>query len=123
MPARTKTYGERAENAKNPTAKQLLLIMERKKTNLAVSVDVTISRDLLNIVEAVGPYVCLIKAKLFFHYIVLHLQNLMIAQQTHIDIVEDFKPSLIEEMEHLSRKHDFLYFEDRKFADIGHLPR
>lgn len=66
MPAHTKTYGERAENAKNPTAKQLLLTMERKKTNLAVSVDVAKSRDLLNIIEAVGPYVCLIKAKLFF---------------------------------------------------------
>jgi orotidine-5'-phosphate decarboxylase len=66
MPAHTKTYGQRAENAKNPTAKQLLLTMERKKTNLAVSVDVTICRDLLNIIEAVGPYVCLIKAKSFF---------------------------------------------------------
>lgn len=73
--------------------------MERKKTNLAVSVDVTTSADFLTIVDAVGPFVCLIK--------------------THIDILEDFEYSLIERLENLSLKHDFLIFEDRKFADIG----
>jgi orotidine-5'-phosphate decarboxylase len=60
-----KTYGDRAENATNPTAKLLLQTMERKKTNLAVSVDVTTSDDFLGILEAVGPYVCLIKASIF----------------------------------------------------------
>jgi orotidine-5'-phosphate decarboxylase len=36
--------------------------MERKKTNLAVSVDVTKTEDFLAIIDVVGPYVCLIKA-------------------------------------------------------------
>jgi orotidine-5'-phosphate decarboxylase len=61
-PAYLRTYGDRAENATNPTAKLLLQTMERKKTNLAVSVDVSASIDFLSIIEAVGPYVCLIKA-------------------------------------------------------------
>jgi orotidine-5'-phosphate decarboxylase len=61
-PAHLRTYGDRAENATNPTARLLLQTMERKKTNLAVSVDVTTSVDFLSIIEAVGPYVCLIKA-------------------------------------------------------------
>jgi orotidine-5'-phosphate decarboxylase len=73
--------------------------MERKKSNLAVSVDVTDKGDLLAIIEAVAPYVCMIK--------------------THIDIIENFDLSLIEQLQHLSQKYDFLYFEDRKFADIG----
>lgn len=62
LPAYKKSYGERAKNATNPTAKLLLQTMERKKSNLAVSVDVTSSSDFLAIIEAVGPYVCLIKA-------------------------------------------------------------
>ena len=62
LPAHKKSYGERAKNATNPTAKLLFQTMERKKSNLAVSVDVTSSSDLLAIIEAVGPYVCLIKA-------------------------------------------------------------
>ncbi|KAF9534218.1 humps family-domain-containing protein [Crepidotus variabilis] len=95
----TRSYGQRARNAKNPAAKTLLDTMERKKTNLAVSVDVTKSEDLLAIIDAVGPYVCLIK--------------------THIDIVEDFDSTLIAKLQNLERKHDFIYFEDRKFADIG----
>lgn len=73
--------------------------IERKKSNLAVSVDLTKSADFLNVIDIVGPYICLIK--------------------THIDILQDFDQSVIERLQHLSAKHDFMIFEDRKFADIG----
>lgn len=39
--------------------------------------------------------------------------------QTHIDIVSDFDADLVAQLTTLSEKHDFLIFEDRKFADIG----
>jgi orotidine-5'-phosphate decarboxylase len=39
--------------------------------------------------------------------------------KTHIDIIEDFDHTLIQQLKDLSLKHDFLIFEDRKFADIG----
>ncbi|KAH7107273.1 humps family-domain-containing protein [Auriculariales sp. MPI-PUGE-AT-0066] len=71
------SYGERALRHNNPAAQALLETMDRKKTNLCVSVDVTSKSAFLAVVDAVGPYVCLIKL------------------------------------------HDFLIFEDRKFADIG----
>jgi len=73
--------------------------MERKQSNLCLGIDVTIKADLLRIVDAVGPQLCLLK--------------------THMDIVEDFDHDLIVQMQALSEKHDFLIFEDRKFADIG----
>ncbi|TFK43437.1 orotidine-5'-phosphate decarboxylase [Crucibulum laeve] len=93
------TYAERALNHENPAAKLLLETMERKKSNLAVSVDVTRSEDFLAIVDAAGPYVCLVK--------------------THVDVLEDFDYSLVERLQELSKRHDFVIFEDRKFADIG----
>ncbi|KAF9057659.1 humps family-domain-containing protein [Panaeolus papilionaceus] len=93
------TYAQRALNFKNPTAKLILETIERKKSNLAVSIDVTKADDLIAIIEAVGPYVCMIK--------------------THVDILEDWQSTLIERLHHLSGKYDFVYFEDRKFADIG----
>ncbi|EJD01226.1 orotidine-5'-monophosphate decarboxylase [Fomitiporia mediterranea MF3/22] len=93
------TYGERAARHSNPAAKALLETIERKKSNLCVSVDVSKKANFLSIIDAVGPYTCLIK--------------------THIDIIEDFDDDLIEQLQELSRKHDFLIFEDRKFADIG----
>ncbi|KAI0231215.1 orotidine 5'-phosphate decarboxylase [Massospora cicadina] len=49
--------------------------------------------------DALGPYVCLVK--------------------THIDIVEGFDYSVVEELQRLAIKHEFMIFEDRKFADIG----
>lgn len=58
---RVQTYAERVKNFQNPTAKAILETVERKKSNLAVSVDVTKSADLLAIIDGVGPYVCMIK--------------------------------------------------------------
>ncbi|KAJ3566413.1 hypothetical protein NP233_g7022 [Leucocoprinus birnbaumii] len=92
--AKTLAYSQRAARHSNPAAKLLLETIERKKSNLAVSVDVTKSEDFLVIIDAVGPL-------------------------THIDILEDFDNSLIGHLEELSKKHDFVIFEDRKFADIG----
>jgi orotidine-5'-phosphate decarboxylase len=42
-------------------AKRLLELMDRKKTNLCVSVDVTTTAEVLDIVKAVGPSVCMVK--------------------------------------------------------------
>ncbi|KAI0375566.1 Orotidine 5'-phosphate decarboxylase [Pilatotrama ljubarskyi] len=93
------TYSRRAQNHKNPAAKALLETIERKRSNLCVSVDVTKQADFLRIIDVVGPYVCLVK--------------------THVDVIEDFDCSVIERLKELSVKHDFQIFEDRKFADIG----
>ena len=62
MAAYLNTYVNRAKKQVNPAAKELLETVERKKSNLCVSVDVTSSKDFLAIIETVGPYVCLIKA-------------------------------------------------------------
>jgi len=59
----SKTYGERVASHSNQAAKDLLLTMERKKTNLCVSVDVTSKEELLKIVEAVGESCCCIKVR------------------------------------------------------------
>ncbi|KAF5387975.1 hypothetical protein D9615_000500 [Tricholomella constricta] len=88
------TYGQRALKQANPAAKLLLETMERKKSNLAVSMDVSKTKDFLAIIDVVGPF-------------------------THIDILEDFEYGLIHQLQDLSKKHDFMIFEDRKFADIG----
>jgi orotidine-5'-phosphate decarboxylase len=61
------TYADRAKNHINPAARHLLETIERKRSNLCVSVDVTSSKDFLSIIDAVGPYVSLIKAGLLTH--------------------------------------------------------
>jgi orotidine-5'-phosphate decarboxylase len=60
-PITTKTYAERATSQSNPAAKRLLELMDRKQTNLCVSVDVTTTQEVLDIVKAVGPSVCMVK--------------------------------------------------------------
>jgi len=55
------TYGERAAKHKHALAKQFLELVERKKSNLAISVDVTKADELLRIVRAAAPYVCMVK--------------------------------------------------------------
>ena len=55
------TYSQRAANHTNPAAKALLETIERKRSNLCVSVDVTKKADFLRIIDVVGPYICLVK--------------------------------------------------------------
>lgn len=62
-PVQTRTYADRASKHNNPAAKALLEVIERKKSNLCVSVDVTDRNDFLKIIDLVGPYVCLIKVR------------------------------------------------------------
>ena len=60
-PVAQQTYAQRAANYPNPAAKALLETIERKRTNLCVSVDVTKQTDFLRIIDTVGPYICLVK--------------------------------------------------------------
>lgn len=96
----TLSYTERASQHPSPLAKRLFSLMESKKTNLCASVDVRTTEELLKLVDTLGPYICLLK--------------------THIDIIDDFSmESTVAPLLELSKKHNFLIFEDRKFADIG----
>lgn len=93
------SYEQRGVMASNPVAKKLFTIMHNKKTNLCISVDMTSSQAVLQLVDNVGPYVCLVK--------------------THVDILTDFSQNFVSKLQDLAKQHNFLIFEDRKFADIG----
>lgn len=83
----------------HPTTKKLRSIMHEKQSNLALSLDVTTKSEFLHIADLLGPDLCVLK--------------------THIDIIEDFDLDLIDQLQILAHRHNFLIFEDRKFADIG----
>ncbi|EGW31364.1 orotidine-5'-phosphate decarboxylase [Spathaspora passalidarum NRRL Y-27907] len=95
-----KTYTERANVHPSPVAQRLFNLMDSKKTNLCASVDVRTTAEFLALIDKLGPFVCLVK--------------------THIDIIDDFSyEGTIKPLLELSKKHNFMIFEDRKFADIG----
>lgn len=99
MPNHHLLYKERAALSPSPLAARLFNLLDEKKTNLAFSADVTRADDLLKLADLLGPTICVLK--------------------THIDIIEDFTPALTHELKRLAQQHNFLLFEDRKFADIG----
>jgi uridine monophosphate synthetase len=92
-------FKDRVAYCLNPTGRRLYEIISSKQTNLCLSVDVTNSKLLLNMADQVGTEICLLK--------------------THIDILSDFNTDFIIQLKALAKKHSFLLFEDRKFADIG----
>jgi uridine monophosphate synthetase len=93
------SYTERAQRCPSFAGKKLLQLMDEKQTNLALSADVTSSSDLLMLADLLGPHICMLK--------------------THIDIIHDFTPALTVQLRELALRHQFIIFEDRKFADIG----
>uniref|UniRef100_A0A3B3WHL9 Uridine 5'-monophosphate synthase n=1 Tax=Poecilia mexicana TaxID=48701 RepID=A0A3B3WHL9_9TELE len=99
-PNRILSYADRAELPKiHPLASTLLKIMEEKESNLCVSADVTSSKELLQLAESLGPKICMLK--------------------THCDILKDFTEEFSQKLQAVAEEHNFLIFEDRKFADIG----
>lgn len=74
-------------------------VVEQKQSRLCLSADLTHAQSILALADELGPELAMLK--------------------THIDIVEDFSWTFIEQLKALSKKHHFLLFEDRKFADIG----
>lgn len=98
--SRTKmNYETRVDHAKCMVAKKLFQLMATKQTNLCVAVDLPKASTILDLVEQIGPYVCVIK--------------------THVDVIEDFNENFVQALTSLAVKHNFLILEDRKFADIG----
>lgn len=93
------SFLDRIQSAQNPVAKRLFEIMASKQTTLCLAADLTDATEILNLAEKVGPYICALK--------------------THIDIVEDFNINLIAPLKEVANRHNFVLFEDRKFADIG----
>ncbi len=94
------SYEKRAENHPSPIARRLLNLMASKKTNLCASIDVRTTSEFLSLLDILGPEICVAK--------------------THIDIIDDFSyEETIIPLQKLAKKHNFLIFEDRKFADIG----
>lgn len=72
------SYSERARAHTNPAAKRLLETMERKQSNLCLSIDVTKKADLLRIVDTVGPQLCLLKVGFDKDTINYHLTTTLI---------------------------------------------
>ena len=87
----------------NPFAMKLSALMERKKTNLILSLDATNCKDFFRLLEAAASEIAMVKV--------------------HADILEDFDPSFPVRLSALAEEGDFYILADRKFADIGNTAR
>lgn len=92
-------YAARAELSSQKLTKHLFTLMDQKQSNLCVAADLTSAEAVLKLANLVGPYIVMLK--------------------THVDIIEDFSVEFVQKLKQLAAKHEFVLFEDRKFADIG----
>lgn len=98
-PSSWKSYEDRARLCQNPLGKRLFELMKSKQSNLCVSADLTNCESILKLADLAGPHIVMLK--------------------THVDIIDDFSMDFARRLRDLARNHNFILFEDRKFADIG----
>jgi orotidine 5'-phosphate decarboxylase subfamily 1 len=94
------SFLKRASLTRHLLAQRLFKIIEDKQTNLALALDVDSQTELLEKADELGPYISVLK--------------------THVDILKDYTPDFGEKLRRIADRRQFLIFEDRKFADIGH---
>ncbi len=94
-----KSYEEKLNYIQHPKAHELIQIALKKKSNLICAADLSSGKKVLTLAEKIGPQICALKL--------------------HADVYEDFSQDFVLELKMLAKKHEFLIFEDRKFADIG----
>ncbi|KAI5803454.1 Orotidine 5'-phosphate decarboxylase domain-containing protein [Peziza echinospora] len=113
MPSITKkSYADRAQSHPTAVGRKLFSIMAEKKTNLCLSIDLTDPEEALDVIDQLGPKICLIKT----HIDIITFPTTFGASSSGSAITI---PQFTSRLTALSRKHNFLIFEDRKFADIG----
>ena len=93
------SFLKRASLTLHKMAQTLFKIIEDKRTNLALAIDASKQSEILELADAIGPDLCVLK--------------------THVDIIEDFTSDFGSKVRRLAEKHRFLIFEDRKFADAS----
>jgi len=86
-------------DCKSSILKKLSSLMYKKKSNLALSIDVENVDQVLSISDLVSDDIVILK--------------------THVDILRDFNSTFIKKLRSLADERGFLIFEDRKFSDIG----
>ena len=87
----------------NALTDKLLATINRKQSNLILSLDVTTQKEFFKILEETASEIVMLK--------------------THVDILDDYDEEFVSKLLKYSQKYDFHIFEDRKFADIGNTVR
>ena len=95
------TYEQRIPHCRHPLSKKLLTMMVEKQSNLSIAADVTTYGELMALIDATAPHICMLKT---------HLENIR-------DIWDH--PDIFDQLQQKARDYHFLIFEDRKLADIG----
>ncbi|XP_074660161.1 uncharacterized protein LOC141912712 [Tubulanus polymorphus] len=107
IPEKILSYETRMTMCTNPLTKRLLQIMAEKKTNLCIAADYpNVGLNLITeFADEVGPHICMLK----LHTDFIPVRELDCKQyQTQMN-----------QLQEIAVKHNFLIFDDRKYADIG----
>ena len=75
--------------------------IQQKQSNICISLDYTNTIQILDVLNLVKNHIIMVKI--------------------HVDIIEDFNIVFINKFVKICHDNNILIFEDRKFADIGHI--